>query len=477
MTQTRSHPADAPGVIDVLDGSRFQRFHYKAIAVAGAGFFTDAYDLTVIGTALLLLKPQWGLTTGQVALLGSTALIASAIGAIMWGRMADVFGRKRMYGLSALLMTVAAIASGLSPNFMWLLVFRFVLGLAIGGDYPVSGVLMTEFANVRDRGRMVALMFFSYVLGSIAGPTVGLLLLASGLDHSLTWRLLLGLGAVPSLLVLYARTKAPESPRFLVEIDEQQAAADLTRFTGTTTVATGTSGTRRTMWQCLTAPRVWRAVLMTAGVWFLFDVAYYGNTISAPLLVKNVAPHASTMATVAVNLVLYAAFTVPAFGVAIWAIDKIGHIRLQVVGLIGMAAGFAAIALIPAVRNSVGLFIAAYGFSSFFMWFGPGVTTMLLAAELFATPIRATAHGFAAGTAKVGAFVGAISFPPMLAAWGLHGAELVAAACCVAGAALSLIVPEPRGRSLDDIASTRPVDRHPATPDVVIPSSEVPAVP
>lgn len=477
MAQTRSHAAKTPGVIDVLDGSRFQRFHFRAIVVAGAGFFTDAYDLTVIGTALLLLKPQWGLSTGQVALLGSTALIASAIGAIVWGRMADVFGRKRMYGLAALLMTVAAVASGLSPNFMWLLVFRFILGLAIGGDYPVSGVLMTEFANVRDRGRMVALMFFSYVLGSIAGPVVGLLLLGSGLDGSLTWRLLLGLGAVPSLLVLYARTKAPESPRFLVDIDEERAAADLTTFTGTTTIATGSPGTRPTTWQCMTAPGVLRAVLMTAGVWFLFDVAYYGNTISAPLLVKNVAPHASTMATVAVNLVLYAAFTVPAFGFAIWVIDKIGHIRLQVVGLIGMAAGLAAIALVPDVRNNVALFIAAYGFSSFFMWFGPGITTMLLAAELFATSIRATAHGFAAGTAKLGAFVGAISFPPLLSAWGLQGTELVAAAGCLAAAALSLIVPEPRGRSLDDIASTRRLDRHPETPGVVIPTSKASAVP
>jgi MFS transporter, PHS family, inorganic phosphate transporter len=466
MTSTRTNSAHAPGVIDVLDGSRFQRFHFKAIAISGAGFFTDAYDLTVIGTALLLIKPLWGLNTGQVALLGSSALIASAIGAVVWGRLADVLGRKRMYGLAAAIMTIAAVASGLSPNFAWLLAFRFILGVAIGGDYPVSGVIMTEYANVKDRGRMVALMFSSYVLGSITGPAVALLLLASGLNQSLTWRLLLALGAVPSLLVLYARTKAPESPRFVAETDEQRAAADLTVFTGTTTAATGRSGARQTMWQCLKAAGVWRAVLMTAGVWFLFDIAYYGNTISAPLLVKSVAPHASMMEAVTVNLVLYAAFTVPAFGLTIWMIDKIGHITLQVIGLIGMAAGFAAIALIPQVDHSVGMFIAAYGFSSFFTWFGPGVTTMLLAGELFTTSIRGTAHGFASGAGKVGAFVGAISFPPMLAAWGLHGTELVAAACCLAAAGLSLVVPEPARRSLDDIALTRRAVRHPSTRDL-----------
>jgi MFS transporter, PHS family, inorganic phosphate transporter len=466
MTSTRTNSARVPGVTEVLDGSRFQRFHYKAIAISGAGFFTDAYDLTVIGTALLLIKPQWGLNTGQVALLGSSALIASAIGAVVWGRLSDVLGRKRMYGLAAAIMTIAAVASGLAPSFLWLLAFRFILGVAIGGDYPVSGVMMTEYANVKDRGRMVALMFSSYVLGSIAGPAVALLLLSSGLSQSLTWRLLLALGAVPSLLVLYARTKAPESPRFVAETDEQRAAADLTVFTGTTTVATGTSGKRQTMWQCLKAAGVWRAVLMTAGVWFLYDVAYYGNTISAPLLVKSVAPHASMMEAVRVNLVLYAAFTLPAFGLAIWMIDKIGHIKLQIIGLIGMATGFTAIALMSQVGHSIGMFVAAYGFSSFFMWFGPGITTMLLAAELFTTSIRATAHGFAAGAAKVGAFIGAISFPPMLAAWGLQGTELVAAACCLAAAGLSLIVPEPTGRSLDDIVLMRRADRSPSTPDL-----------
>jgi len=184
------------------------------------------------------------------------------------------------------------------------------------------------------------------------------------------------------------------------------------------------------------------------------------------LLVKNVAPHASMMEAVMVNLVLYAAFTLPAFGLAIWTIDKIGHITLQVIGLIGAATGFTAIALIPQVSHSVGMFIAAYGFSSFFMWFGPGITTMLLAAELFTTSIRATAHGFAAGAAKVGAFIGALSFPPMLAAWGLQGAELVAAACCLAAAGLSLIVPEPSRRSLDDVALMRRADRQPSTPDL-----------
>ncbi|MCV7442216.1 MFS transporter [Mycobacterium paraense] len=466
MTSTRTHSAHAPGVIDVLDGSRFQRFHFKAIAISGAGFFTDAYDLTVIGTALLLIKPQWGLNTGQVAMLGSSALIASAIGAVAWGRLADVFGRKRMYGLAAAIMTIAAIASGLSPNFLWLLVFRFILGVAIGGDYPVSGVIMTEYANVKDRGRMVALMFSSYALGSIAGPAVALLLLYSGLNQGLTWRLLLALGAVPSLLVLYARTKAPESPRFIAETDEQRAAADLTSFTGTTTAATGTSGVRRTMWQCLQVPGVWRAVLMTAGVWFLFDIAYYGNTISSPLLVKSVAPHASTIEAVTINLALYAVFAVPAFAVTIWLIDKIGHITLQVVGLIGMAAGFAAMASISQVGHSVGLFITAYGISNFFTWFGPGVTTMLLAGELFTTSIRATGHGFASGAAKVGAFVGAISFPPLLAAWGLQGTEFVAAACCLAAAGLSLIVPEPARRSLDNIALTRRAHRESTAPDL-----------
>ena len=187
----------------VLDEAPTSLFHLKTAFTSGMGFFTDAYDLNVISTALLLIKPQFHLSAGQVGLVGSTALIASFVGAFVFGRIADVIGRKRVYGIEALVMAIGAILTAVSPNFAWLLVTRFILGIGIGGDYPVSATIMTEYASRRSRGRQVAMMFSSCTFGQITALIIGMTLLSAGVNGNLAWRLMLGLGAIPALAVLY----------------------------------------------------------------------------------------------------------------------------------------------------------------------------------------------------------------------------------------------------------------------------------
>src|SRR5947209_6788155 len=99
------------------------------------GFFTDAYDLFIIGVALAILTPLWHLSALEVSLLGSTSLIAAALGSIVFGRLADAIGRHRIYGMTLVVLAVGALASAFSPSVFWLLVCRFILGLGIGGDY------------------------------------------------------------------------------------------------------------------------------------------------------------------------------------------------------------------------------------------------------------------------------------------------------------------------------------------------------
>ena len=118
-----------------------------------------------------------------------------------------------------------AVAGAVSPDFAWLVVARFVLGLGIGGDYPVSAVLMSEYSNRNDRGRLVGLVFSMQALGLIVGPLVGLILLSSGLSSNISWRLLLGLGAIPAAGVIYLRAKMPESPRFQARVQGRASAA------------------------------------------------------------------------------------------------------------------------------------------------------------------------------------------------------------------------------------------------------------
>ena len=120
-------------LVAALDEASLSKFHLRAVLVSGMGFFTDAYDLFVIGIASTLIAKEWHLSSGQLALLNSTMLGAAFLGAMVFGRFADLAGRKRVYWLVAAIMVVAALGSALSPSFWVLIAFRFVLGFGVGG--------------------------------------------------------------------------------------------------------------------------------------------------------------------------------------------------------------------------------------------------------------------------------------------------------------------------------------------------------
>src|SRR5579863_8734259 len=224
--------AGAATVSDLLNNAPRSRFHRRAVVISGMGFFTDAYDLFVISTVAALVKTQWHLSTTQTSWVTGSAILAAFVGAFVFGRVADILGRKRIYVLVAGIMIVGALASAFASNFVWLVIARFVLGLGIGGDYPVSAVMMSEYSNRNDRGRLVGLVFSMQAIGLIVGPLVALILLSSGMASSLTWRVLLGAGALPAAAVIYLRSKMPESPRFKSRVkgDSSSAAKDLHRF-------------------------------------------------------------------------------------------------------------------------------------------------------------------------------------------------------------------------------------------------------
>src|SRR5947209_8578964 len=197
-----------------LDESPLSGFHVKTVITAGMGFFTDAYDLFIIGVVSAILRPLWHLDALTISLLSSTALLSAALGAVVFGRISDRLGRKFVYGYELLVLAAGAIASALSPNIFWLLIFRFILGMGVGGDYPVSSTLISEYSNRRSRGKLITLVFSTQAIGLIIGPLLTIILLLNNVDLNLTWRLLLGLGAVPALATFWLRRQIAESPRF-----------------------------------------------------------------------------------------------------------------------------------------------------------------------------------------------------------------------------------------------------------------------
>jgi PHS family inorganic phosphate transporter-like MFS transporter len=450
MTVTEARPGDGDAIA-ALDEAALGRVHLRAVVASGTGFFTDAYDLFVIGIASTLITAQWHLSPGRLALLNSTMLAAAFGGALVFGRFADVVGRKRVYWLVAAIMVVGALGSALAPSFWVLIVFRFVLGFGVGGDYPVSAVMVSEYANRKDRGKLVGMVFGTQALGLIVGPLIALALLGAGAGDSTAWRVMLGLGAVPAAAVIWLRSRMPESPRYQARLPRpargaaQRPRPALEDAAG----AAGPLGLRA----FLTSRRYLIMLAGTAGTWFLLDYAYYGNTISTPQILSLISPGASVTHRIALQLAIFAVAAVPGYILAIACLDRIGHRRLQLIGFAMMAACFAVIAAVPGLTTAVAPFLLVYGVSYFFTEFGPNMTTFVLPSELYPAAMRATGHGISAGVGKLGAFIGVFLFPVLQSALGLRGTLLLTAGVSVAGLALTLVLPEPARRSLDDIAA------------------------
>ncbi|MDA8063675.1 MAG: MFS transporter [Actinomycetota bacterium] len=450
-----------PDLTATLDEAPLSRFHSRAIVTAGMGFFTDAYDLFIIGTATTLIAKQWHLSSSQTGLVNSITLISAFVGAFFFGRLADKLGRTRIYGLEALLMVGGALASAFAPDLAWLLVFRFVLGIGVGGDYPMSAVLMSEYANRKNRGRLVGLVFSMQALGTVAGYVVGLTLLSAGVRDDITWRLLLGFGALPAAAVIYLRRRMPESPRYLERVDgrPEEATAAVKKFSeGALVVDAEPAGGRRSrrlsLWSFVSDRRYLTVLIGTAGSWFFFDYAYYGNSVSAPLIVSSVLGKSATLPQVlALQLMVFSVAAVPAYFLAAFFMDRIGHRRLQLIGFPLMGLAFLLIGVIPGITAAITPFLLLFGVSYFFAEFGPNTTTFVLAGEVFPTSARTTGHGISAGVAKVGAFIGVYVFPIMKTDFGVSGALRISALFALVGTLLTLLIPEPAGRSLDDVAA------------------------
>jgi PHS family inorganic phosphate transporter-like MFS transporter len=263
---------------------------------------------------------------------------------------------------------------------------------------------------------------------------------------------------VPAAAVVYLRAKMPESPRFQARVQGKggHAAAQLATFSEGVVSATEEPGTptlrRIGLGRFLSDKRTLVLLFGTAGSWFLFDYAYYGNTLSLPVILKEVSPHASLMTTLAWTLAMFIVFAVPGYILAIMKMDKIGHRRLQLIGFAVMATTFLVLGAFSTLTTVVAPFLLIFGLSYFFIEFGPNMTTFVLPSELYPVSMRTTGHGISAGIGKLGAFIGVFLVPVLQRTIGLRGLLLVASGSAVLGYLLTLVLPEPARRSLEEVS-------------------------
>lgn len=433
-----------------LDETSLKTFHWRIVFTAGMGFFTDAYDLFVIGVATVILLPLWHLSTLQLALLNGVALAAAAVGAVFFGFLADKFGRKRLYGVEVILLFFGAILSALAPSYLWLLLSRILVGLGIGGDYPSSAIIASEYAPRNRRGFLVLLVFAMQAAGLIVGPLMASLLLLTPLDHAYVWRILLGLGAVPAASVFYLRRKIEETPRYLLT---QKTPLAVSRVLSDLAGLTSNHALPVFKKQSLLQSKWLIRLVGTCSAWFFLDVAFYGNSVSSILILKTLNPGSHLITDTAISAVIFLVCAVPGYFLAAYLIDSIGRKFLQIFGFLMIAVCYLIIAFVPQVVDKTVLFITVFGLSFFFVNFGPNSTTFLIPSEIYPTSLRARAHGISAALGKVGAFVGAFFLPHILAAQGLRATMAMLAIVCIAGVFSTFLIPEMKNVSIDTTES------------------------
>ncbi|KAK9724337.1 hypothetical protein RND81_05G065400 [Saponaria officinalis] len=506
-------------VLNALDVAKTQWYHFTTIVIAGMGFFTDAYDLFCISLVTKLMgriyyqvegsKNPGTLPINVAAAVSGVALCGTLAGQLFFGWLGDKMGRKKVYGLTLVLMVFSSLSSGLSFGssakgvMTTLCFFRFWLGFGVGGDYPLSATIMSEYANKKTRGAFIAAVFAMQGMGILAGGVVALIVSAAfeskynppsyevnpalSLPESsdYMWRIVLMFGAIPAAMTYYWRMKMPETARYtaLVAKNAKQAASDMSKVLKVEIDAeeerVNEIGRNENHQFGLFTKQFARQyglrLLGTTSTWFLLDIAFYSQNLFQKDLFSSVgwiSPAKEMSATKEVYMIARAQTlialcgTVPGYWFTVAFIDIIGRWIIQMIGFIMMTIFMLAIAF-PYTHwqkkeNRIG-FIIMYGLTFFFANFGPNATTFVVPAEVFPARLRSTCHGISAATGKAGAIIGAFGFVYLSqerdpakrdhgypAGIGKKNSLFILAAINFVGMLFTFLVPEAKGQSLEE---------------------------
>ena len=444
----------------LLDDLKLNKQHRRIVLAAGLGIFLNGYDLSIIAVALLLLKPAWHLSAVDTGLLGAATLAGAALGGLVGGRVADLFGRKVLYLIDVAAFFIAALLSGVAWDVTSLIIFRFLLGVGVGMDYPLSSSYIAEFMPKAQRGAGLSWAFTLWMIGAVVSAVVGLVLLHAG---SNAWRWMFISGAFPALAVLWLRRNLPETPRWYIAHNRPEEAIqvlqNMSPEVDAQSLREALQGQTPELvpmraWATLFAPQWLGRTLLVVIPWMMVDVSVYGLLVYLPILLGGFGIQSHTDAllwNVLFNLIAL-------FGIASLALStrRIGRVFPQI-------AGFALNAFFLGVLGLVALYmqppiwlliVTIFGYT-FFNNFGPATTTWLLPAEIFPTDLRASAHGLATACSRVAAATSVFLLPSVQAAVGNGGLMLILTATALAGLLVTLLLGrdmEPGIRSLEEVS-------------------------
>ncbi|WP_042354478.1 MFS transporter [Bacillus rubiinfantis] len=338
------------------------------------GWLFDAMDVGMLSFIIAALQVEWKLTPGQMGWIGSVNSIGMAVGALVFGLMADKIGRKNVFLITLLLFSLASGASAFTTSLAVFLTLRFIVGMGLGGELPVASTLVSESVPAEKRGSTVVLLESFWAGGWLIAAVISYFIIPT-----YGWQTALIISALPAFYAIYLRIGLPDSPQFA-------AVKSKAKISATASLA-----------------KLWskehsRQTAMLWIVWFCVVFSYYGMFLWLPSVM--VMKGFSLIKSFEYVLIMTLA-QLPGYFTAAWFIEKMGRKFVLVVYLIGTAvsAYFFGTADTTVTLMTAGILLSFFNLGA---WGGLYAYTP----EQYPTIIRGTGAGMAAAVGRIGGVLG-----------------------------------------------------------------------
>ncbi len=433
-------------------------FVYLAAGFAALGGLLFGYDTGVISGALIFIRQEFALSAIGQELAVSIVLAGATIGALSGGRLSDRFGRRATLIATSIIFIAGAVICAAAASLNMLVIGRVVVGLGIGLACTTVPVYISEVAPPEARGWQVSLFQLAITVGILGAYVVDY-----AFARSQAWRWMLGLAAVPGLILGIGMLLLPESPRWLAKhLNPEAARAVLLRIRGG-----GIDSEYREIcqslerseehgrWADLLAPAIRPALVVGLGLAIFQQVTGINTVIYyAPTIIQTAgipSAEGAILATAGIGLV-----NVIMTVVAMWLIDRIGRRPLLLTGIAGMTASLVVLGFVfhASRQTPVAAWVAVVTLMTYVAFFAIslGPIFWLLISEIYPLQIRGMAEGTAAGTNWIFNLLVSITFLSLLEAIGPSWTFWLYGLLAIASFAFSYhLVPETKGRTLEEI--------------------------